>query len=74
MPPLNFRFEELPVRHNEDELNGELAKLVPWEVDSYSLDSPHTKAYLLLQCHFNHIPLPIADYSNDLKSVLDQVG
>ena len=55
-------------------MNGELAKLVPWEVDSYSLDSPHTKAYLLLQCHFNHIPLPIADYSNDLKSVLDQVG
>ena len=27
-----FEYEELPVRHNEDELNGELAKLVPWEV------------------------------------------
>ena len=27
-----FEFAELPVRHNEDELNGELAKLVPWEV------------------------------------------
>ena len=27
-----FEFEELPVRHNEDELNAELAKVVPWEV------------------------------------------
>ncbi len=66
------RYAELPVRHNEDELNGELAKLVPWEVDTATLDSPHTKAFLLLQCHFARIPLPIADYANDLASVLDQ--
>jgi hypothetical protein len=66
------RYAELPVRHNEDELNGELAKLVPWEVGEATLDSPHTKAFLLLQCHFARIPLPIADYANDLASVLDQ--
>ena len=32
----------------------------------------HTKAALLLQAHFTHAPLPISDYVNDTKSVLDQ--
>lgn len=42
-------FAELPVRHNEDGLNGELSKKLPWSVGSYELDSPHVKAHLLLQ-------------------------
>jgi len=37
------------VRHNEDTLNAELAQGVMWGVDASSLDSPHTKAFLLLQ-------------------------
>ena len=65
-------YEELPVRHNEDNLNSELAKRVPWAVDSRSFDSPHTKAHLLLQSHFSRITLPISDYITDTKSVLDQ--
>ena len=36
------------------------------------MDSPHTKAFLLLQAHFRRLPLPIADYINDTNSVLDQ--
>ena len=36
-------YDELPVRHNEEQLNAELARLVRWEVDSFSLDNPHTK-------------------------------
>ena len=65
-------YAELPVRHNEDVLNGQLAQSVPWSVDSNSLDSPHTKAFLLLQAHLAHVPLPISDYATDTKSVLDQ--
>lgn len=42
-------FEELPVRHNEDKLNLQLARDVRWEVDTRTLDDPHTKANLLLQ-------------------------
>ena len=36
------------------------------------MGSSHTKAFLLLQAHFEHAPLPMADYVNDTKSVLDQ--
>lgn len=64
-------FEELPVRHNEDTLNEELAKLVPYPVDMTNLDSPFTKTHLLLQAHFSRIPLPISDYDTDTKSVID---
>jgi len=65
-------FAELPVRHNEDKLNAQLANDVPLKVNSYTFDSPHTKCNLLLQAHFSQIPLPISDYVTDTKSVLDQ--
>ncbi|CAN0114677.1 unnamed protein product, partial [Heterosigma akashiwo] len=55
-----------------DRLNADLAQAVPWEADAYALDSPHTKTFLLLQAHFVGAELPIADYVNDTKSVLDQ--
>eukprot|EP00941_MAST-03F_sp_MAST-3F-sp1_P004675 g4675.t1 len=75
-----FEFEELPVRHNEENLNAELAESCPWEVDETNFDpkyettffSPHTKAFLLIQAHLKRLPLPIADYTNDTRSMLDQ--
>jgi len=65
-------YSELPVRHNEDLLNGELAKNCRLPVNMYSLDSSHTKTHLLLQAHFSRLSLPCADYITDTKSVLDQ--
>ncbi|XP_022238465.1 activating signal cointegrator 1 complex subunit 3-like [Limulus polyphemus] len=65
-------YAELPVRHNEDAINSELAKRCPLEVSPYSYDSPYTKAYLLFQAHFSRLELPCSDYLTDLKSVLDQ--
>ncbi|KAI9141161.1 Sec63 Brl domain-containing protein [Paraphysoderma sedebokerense] len=65
-------YSELPVRHNEDLLNRELAKDVPFPVNEFTLDSPHTKAHLLLQAHFSRLRLPISDYITDTVSVLDQ--
>jgi len=35
-------------------------------------EDAHFKANLLVQAHLLHLQLPIADYSTDLKSVLDQ--
>ncbi len=67
-----YEYAELPVRHNEDGVNTELQKLCPITLDQYSMDSPHTKAHLLLQSHFCRNPLPMADYLTDTKSVLDQ--
>jgi activating signal cointegrator complex subunit 3 len=59
-------------RHNEELLNAELSFVLPWKADGSTFDSPHTKAFLLLQAHFTNAPLPIADYVNDTKSVMDQ--
>lgn len=67
-----YEYAQLPVRHNEDLLNEELAKQCPIEVPAGTCNSPHTKAHLLLQCHFSRLQLPSSDYYTDLKSVLDQ--
>ena len=67
-----IEFACLPVRHNEDILNEALSHLVPLKVSKATLESPHTKANLLLQAHFERCPLPITDYITDTKSVLDQ--
>ncbi|KAG8095957.1 hypothetical protein GUJ93_ZPchr0013g35707 [Zizania palustris] len=65
-------FNELPVRHNEDNMNRTLCEKVPHSVDQQHLDDPHVKANLLFQAHFSRAELPVSDYVTDLKSVLDQ--
>jgi antiviral helicase SLH1 len=67
-------YDELPVRHNEDLINGELSKALPIPADDFGLPlwDPHVKSFLLLQAHFSRIDLPISDYVGDLNSVLDQ--
>ena len=68
-----IEFSELPVRHNEDEMNLELSYTLPWPAEVEEMDNSHTKAFLLLQAHFFRKTLPISDYINDTKSVLDQI-
>lgn len=69
-------FDELPVRHNEDQINTELARRVMerggWAVDTRNADDPHIKANLLFQAHFLRVHLPLSDYITDTKNVLDQ--
>ncbi|KAI9669391.1 MAG: hypothetical protein M1831_000427 [Alyxoria varia] len=67
-------YDELPVRHNEDLMNAELAKNLPLDASIMKLPmwDPHVKAFLLLQAHFARIDLPISDYVGDQISVLDQ--
>lgn len=64
-------YAELPVRHNEDQMNSELARRLPIEVNPHSFDSAHTKTHLLLQAHFSRAALPCPDYATDTKTVLD---
>lgn len=68
-------FKELPVRHNEDQLNKELAESLPWKYSEGYIDweSPHVKTFLLLQAYFSRKELPISDYITDTKTVMDQV-
>ncbi|KMS97778.1 hypothetical protein BVRB_5g123420 [Beta vulgaris subsp. vulgaris] len=65
-------YDELPVRHNEENYNATLVEQVPYKVDKNRLDDPHVKANLLFQAHFSQLEMPISDYVTDLKSVLDQ--
>ena len=67
-------FDELPVRHNEDLMNAEMAKSLPFSagMEGVPMWDPHMKAFLLLQAYFSRIDLPISDYVGDLNSVLDQ--
>jgi activating signal cointegrator complex subunit 3 len=53
-------FSELPVRHNEELLNADLAESLPWSADGAPMDSSHTKTFLLLQAHFFRKKLPIS--------------
>ncbi|KAF2398378.1 Sec63-domain-containing protein [Trichodelitschia bisporula] len=72
---LASEFDELPVRHNEDLINIELARNLPidgGDLGGLPMWDPHIKAFLLLQAHFERIDLPISDYVGDLTSVLDQ--
>ncbi|KAJ2369024.1 activating signal cointegrator 1 complex subunit 3 [Coemansia sp. RSA 2610] len=64
---------ELPVRHNEDLLNRELARQVPFPLGRGQVDylSPHAKACLLLQKHLVRGELPSSDYVTDTRTVLD---
>ncbi|KAG8652395.1 DExH-box ATP-dependent RNA helicase DExH14 isoform X2 [Manihot esculenta] len=65
-------YDELPVRHNEENYNEALSQRVRYMVNKNQLDDPHVKANLLFQAHFSQLELPISDYVTDLKSVLDQ--
>ncbi|KAF3840311.1 hypothetical protein F7725_019028 [Dissostichus mawsoni] len=67
-------FSELPVRHNEDQLNSQLAQQLPLKVNPHSYDSAHTKTHLLLQAHFSHAQLPCSDYNTDTKTAMLDVA
>ena len=84
-------FNELPVRHNEEELNLELSRSLPWGYDLSKvawwtdkqkqpgknildiMADPHTKCFLLLQAFIYKGKLPISDYINDMRSVVEQI-
>lgn len=63
-------FNELPVRHNEDKHNVEIARMLPLPIKASEAESPHVKAFVLFQAQFARTPLPM-DYVTDQKSTLD---
>lgn len=63
-------YTDLPVRHNEDHMNSELAKCLLWNRILIHLQLT-PKQYLLLQAHLSQFMLPCPDYDTN-KTVLDQ--
>ena len=81
-------FDELPVRHNEEFLNEELSQTLMWGpntaavlskdgrvgyIDEEVYADSHTKGFLLVQAWLERARLPISDYINDSKTVMDSV-
>lgn len=64
-------YEELPVRHNEDNLNAEMLPLLRFPPPTHLVDKPSCKAEILLQAHLGRTSLPVSDYVTDTRSVLD---
>ncbi|KAI8370380.1 Sec63 Brl domain-containing protein [Radiomyces spectabilis] len=65
-------YDELPARCNEDLLNQEIEKHIPFKVEGgRNFISPHVKAYVLVQAHIGRLELPITDYITDQITVLD---
>eukprot|EP00467_Chlorarachnion_reptans_P010989 CAMPEP_0114498978 /NCGR_PEP_ID=MMETSP0109-20121206/7165_1 /TAXON_ID=29199 /ORGANISM="Chlorarachnion reptans, Strain CCCM449" /LENGTH=2132 /DNA_ID=CAMNT_0001676501 /DNA_START=186 /DNA_END=6581 /DNA_ORIENTATION=+ len=64
-------YDELPVRHNEDKINEQLASKVRFPVRE-DYEDPHVKANLLFQCHLARLALPMSDFITDTRSLLDQ--
>ncbi|EPY18912.1 RNA helicase [Strigomonas culicis] len=64
-------FSEVPVRHNEDKLNLQLARALPYGIREGEADSSNAKTFLLLQAQMARAALPITDYYTDQKSVID---
>ena len=51
-------FAELPVRHNEEHLNADLAKEVQFGAMGGAMESAHTKTSLLIQAHIGKVYCP----------------
>ncbi|OWB67958.1 hypothetical protein B5S30_g3328 [[Candida] boidinii] len=69
-------YDELPTRHGEELINMEMSQQMRFPADDLEdcefIWDPHIKTFLLLQAFMSRIELPIADYSQDTVSVLDQ--
>lgn len=64
-------YEELPVRHNEDNLNAEMLPLIRFAPPMHLVDKPNCKAEILIQAHLSRLALPVSDYITDTRTVLD---
>lgn len=65
-------FEDLPIRHKENQILQKLAAHLPVKIERPDYYSPATKVNILLQCHFSRKELPI-DLEEDQKLVLAKI-
>ncbi|KAK0383145.1 hypothetical protein NLU13_9058 [Sarocladium strictum] len=65
-------FENIQIRRHEEGLLRRIYDRLPVKMKEPSYDSPHFKAFVLLQAHFSRMQLPI-DISKDQEVVLARV-
>lgn len=65
-------FESIQIRRHEDSLLRRIYGRVPVKMAEPAFDSPHFKAFVLLQAHFSRMQLPI-DLAKDQEIILTKV-
>ncbi|KAF3762397.1 hypothetical protein M406DRAFT_63315 [Cryphonectria parasitica EP155] len=65
-------FEAIQIRRHEDSLLRRIYDRVPVKMSQPDFDSPHFKAFVLLQAHFSRMQLPI-DLAKDQEVILTKV-
>ncbi|KAI0022193.1 Sec63 Brl domain-containing protein [Xylariomycetidae sp. FL0641] len=65
-------FESVQIRRHEDSLLRRIYDRVPVKMSEPSYDSPHFKAFVLLQAHFSRMQLPI-DLAKDQEVIVSKV-
>ncbi|GAA5834693.1 hypothetical protein JCM9279_007084 [Rhodotorula babjevae] len=65
-------FENIPIRHHEDQLLRKVYDRVPVKLANVDYESPHFKTNVLLQAHFSRLNLP-ADLAADQALILSRV-
>ncbi|KAI0397895.1 Sec63 Brl domain-containing protein [Xylariaceae sp. FL0594] len=65
-------FESIQIRRHEDSLLRRIYERVPVKMSEPVYDSPHFKAFVLLQAHFSRLQLPI-DLAKDQEVIVSKV-
>ncbi|KAI9806814.1 MAG: DEIH-box ATPase [Piccolia ochrophora] len=65
-------FENIQIRRHEANVLRRIYDRVPVKMSQPSYESPHFKAFVLLQAHFSRLQLPM-DLSKDQELILDKV-
>ncbi|KAJ9648356.1 Pre-mRNA-splicing helicase BRR2 [Coniosporium tulheliwenetii] len=65
-------FENIQIRRHEDHVLRRIYDRLPVKMAEPSYESPHFKAFVLLQAHFSRMQLPI-DLSKDQEAILRRV-
>ncbi|KAF2789546.1 Sec63-domain-containing protein [Melanomma pulvis-pyrius CBS 109.77] len=65
-------FEEIPIRRHENQILGRVYDRVPYKMQDANFETPHFKAFVLLQAHFSRMQLPV-DLAKDQEIVVKKV-
>uniref|UniRef100_A0A8C5RUU1 SEC63 domain-containing protein n=1 Tax=Laticauda laticaudata TaxID=8630 RepID=A0A8C5RUU1_LATLA len=64
-------YENIPIRHHEDNLLRQLAQKVPHKLNNPKFNDPHIKTNLLLQAHLSRMQLS-AELQSDTEEILSK--
>ena len=65
-------FEDIQIRRHEEHILSRIYDRVPYKMQEPNFETPHFKAFVLLQAHFSRMQLPI-DLAKDQEAVVKKV-